>query len=102
MKGIFIELPQDRTYYDDIGQVNILSAVPFMTKDERDNITTARELNSIPLAPVEASKESFSILFYNTAFEITAEGTGIFTNAFRQEILRQPSLTTVFPKRCST
>ena len=90
MKGIFIELPQDRTYYDDIGQVNILSAVPFMTKDERDKITTARELNSIPLALVEASKESFSILFYNTAFEITAEGTGIFTNAFRQEILRQP------------
>lgn len=88
-EGIGIELPQDRKYYDDIGQVNILSAAPFMTKEEHDAITTARQLNSIPLALFEVHRDTFSILFYNTAFEKTASSTGMFAVTFEQDILRQ-------------
>lgn len=89
-KGVGTERPQDRKYYDDIGKVNLLSAVPFMTKEERDSITTARQLNSIPLALAEVRKDYFSILFYNTAFEETALETGMFADIFSQEQLRKP------------
>ena len=85
--GIPVEKPQDRKYYDDIGKVNLLSAVPFMTRAERDSLTTARQLNSIPLAIVEARADGFSILFYNTAFEETVMGTGFVSGAFSQEML---------------
>lgn len=86
-QGIGIESPQDRKYYDDIGKVNYLSAVPFMTREERDEITTARQLNSIPLSIVEVHGDSFSVLFYNTAFEETALETELFDNIFSQELL---------------
>ncbi len=49
-KGIGTEAPHERRYYDEIGRIDFLSAVPFMTREERDTITTARQLNSIPLA----------------------------------------------------
>lgn len=87
-QNIGIERAQDRKYYDDIGKINFLSAVPFMTREERDALTTARQLNSIPLAIAEVYEDSFSILFYNTAFEITAHETGMFPDIFRQEMLR--------------
>ena len=83
-KGITVELPRHRKYYDDIGKVNFLSAVPFMTKAERDALKTARQLNSIPLAVAEGRRDSFSILFYNTAFEQTAESTGMVSHIFTQ------------------
>ena len=89
-QGLRIELPQDRKYYDDIGKIDFLSAVPFMTQAEYDTITTARQLNSIPLALVEFSESSFQVLYYNTAFEQTAYGTGMFFNLFTQEMLCQP------------
>lgn len=88
-QGIAIEKPQDRKYYDDIGKINYLSAVPFMTKEERDALTTARQLNSIPLCIAEVYENSFSLLFYNTAFEETAAETGMFADIFRQELLRE-------------
>ena len=87
--GITFELPQDRKYYDEIGLINVLSSVPFMTKEQRDSITTARQLNSIPLALIEAHEDSFSVLFYNTAFERIASGTGMFTMEFSQDMLRK-------------
>ena len=86
-------------YYDDIGKVNLLSAVPFMTKEERDSITTARQLNSIPLALAEVRKDYFSILFYNTAFEETALETGMFADIFSQEQLRKPQPFNVLSDR---
>lgn len=89
-KGIGIELPQDRQYYDDIGRIDFLSAVPFMTRQEHDAIVTARQLNSIPLALVECAEDSFKVLFYNTAFEETAHSTGMFFNIFTQEMLCVP------------
>jgi len=89
-QGIQIELPQDRQYYDDIGRIDFLSAVPFMTREEHDAIVTARQLNSIPLALAECSADSFKVLFYNTAFEETAHSTGMFFNIFTQEMLCKP------------
>ena len=97
--GVGIESPQDRKYYDDIGRVNFLSAVPFMTKAERDTLKTARQLNSIPLAVAEGRRDSFSILFYNTAFEQTAESTGLVSHIFTQEQLRVPQPYSLLPRR---
>lgn len=89
-QSIRIEPPQDRQYYDDIGRIDFLSAVPFMTREEHDAIVTARQLNSIPLALVELSEAHFKVLFYNTAFEETAASTGMFYNIFTQEMLTKP------------
>ena len=88
--GLGIELPQDRPYYEEIGRIDFLSAVPFMTREEHDAITTARQLNSIPLALVEMSVDTFKVLFCNTAFEETAAGTGMFSDVFSQEKLCWP------------
>ena len=98
-KHIAVELPQDRKYYDDIGKVNLLSAVPFMTQQERDALRTARQLNSIPLALAEGRADSFCILFYNTAFEKTAESAGLVSGIFTQEMLRVPQPYTLLPTR---
>lgn len=89
-KGIGIEVPQDRAYYDEIGRVDVLSAVPFMTMAEHDAIVTARQLNSIPLALAEFAPDSFRILFYNSAFEETASGTEAFSVKLSQEMLTRP------------
>ena len=98
--GIDVEKPQDRMYYDSIGKINLLSAVPFMDKAERDSLTTARQLNSIPLAIAEGRKNSFSILFYNTAFENTARGTGmLISNIFTQDLLCKPQPYSLLPAR---
>ncbi len=97
--GISVEIPQDRRYYDEIGKINFLSAVPFMTKAERDQLRNARQLNSIPLAVAEGRRDSFSILFYNTAFEQTAESTGMASHIFTQEMLRVPQPYSLLPKR---
>ena len=97
--GIGIESPQGRKYYDDIGKVNFLSAVPFMTEAERDALKTARQLNSIPLALAEGRQDAFSILFYNTAFEKTAESTGMVSHIFTQDMLRVPQSYSLMPKR---
>ncbi|MCR5096551.1 MAG: EAL domain-containing protein [Erysipelotrichaceae bacterium] len=86
--GIAIESVQDRNYYDDIGRINLLSSVPFMSQEERDALKTARQLNSIPLALVEMKKDSYSILFYNSAFEQTENTTGLFADDFSQDLLR--------------
>ena len=89
-KGISIELPQDRHFYDEIGKIDYLSAVPFMKREEYNAIDTARQLNSISLALVEFSDEAFRVLFYNTAFEETARSAGMFSHVFTQEMLCQP------------
>ena len=96
-QGIQVELPQDRKYYDDIGRINFLSSVPFMTREEHDAITTARRLNSIPLALVEFSPQFFKVLFYNSAFEETADGTGMFPGVFNSETLCKPQPRQLLP-----
>lgn len=97
--GIEIEKPADRAYYDAIGKVDFLSAVPFMTRQEKDSLTTARQLNSIPLAIAEAHEDSFSVLFYNAAFEDTARSTGLVSNIFSQKMLRKPQPYSLLPSR---
>ena len=89
-QGLRIEAPQDRHYYDEIGKIDFLSAVPFMTREEFNAINTARQLNSIPLALAELSAEDFKVLFYNTAFAETAHNAGMFTRVFTQEMISQP------------
>ena len=89
-RGIGVEAPQDRHYYDEIGRIDLLSAAPFLTRREYDAADTARQLNSIPLALAEFSPDAFRVLFFNTAFEETARGTGMFTGVFTQERLCQP------------
>ena len=89
-KGIGIELPQDRQYYDDLGAINVLSAVPFITRKESDAIVSARQLNSIPLALVEFAPDAFRVLYYNTAFEHTVANTDFFSLVLTQEMLNQP------------
>lgn len=89
-KDIEIEVPQDRRYYDEIGKIDYLSAVPFMTRGEYGELRSARQLNSIPLALAEFSDDSFKVLFYNMAFQETARNAGMFTRVFTQEMLYQP------------
>ena len=86
-QDIRIEVPEDRQYYEEIGRTDVLSAVPFMTRAERDAIVTARQLNSIPLAMAEFDTEAFRILFYNSAFEEMVEGKEIFSAVLSQETL---------------
>ncbi len=89
-KGIRIEALHDRNYYDEIGQIDYLSAVPFMTREEQDSLVTARQLNSIPLMLADFSADSFRVLFFNTAFEKMARQSGMFAGVFTQEMLGQP------------
>ena len=89
-KGISIEVPQERQYYDDIGRLDVLSAVPFMTREEHDTGVIARQLNSIPLALAEFEADGFRILFYNSAFEEAAAGAEMFDLVLTQEMLGQP------------
>lgn len=86
-KDIQIEAAQDRRYYDKIGTINFLSAVPFMTREEHDALATARQLNSIPLALAEFTADHFKVLFYNSAFEEMADKSGMFNNVFTQDML---------------
>ncbi len=92
-KGIGTEQPHERKYYDEIGWTDVLSAVPFMTGEERDSLVSARMLNSIPLAMVEFCEDSFRLLFYNSAFEETFPGTGLFAGVFSRQLLgvQQPN-----------
>lgn len=89
-RKIGLEEPQERQYYDDIGRLDVLSAVPFMTQEEDDTDVIAQELNSIPLALAEFEAGAFRILFYNSAFEAAAAGVEMFDLALDQEMLGQP------------
>ena len=84
-KGVEIELPRKRRYYDELGRVNFLSPVPFLSPSERRQITTGRRLNSIPLALVEMYNQNFTILFCNVAFEQIAGGIVMLPDVFRPE-----------------
>ena len=73
-RGITVELPRHRKYYDDIGRVDFLSAVPFLGRSEKKRLVNGRQLNSIPLALAELKRDSFSMLFCNSAFEENMSG----------------------------
>ena len=98
--GIEIELPRARAYYDSIGKVDLLSAVPFMSREEKElALSSARQLNSIPLAIAEARADSFSVLFFNAAFEDITQNIGMISGIFAREMLREPQPYSLLPSR---
>ncbi|MCR5294724.1 MAG: EAL domain-containing protein [Lachnospiraceae bacterium] len=72
-KGIRVEHPILRGYYDEMGKTDLLSAVPFMSAEERNAATTGRSQNSLPLALLEVQGDEVRLLFNNEAFD---EATG--------------------------
>ena len=82
-RGIEIELPRNRKYYDDIGGVNFLSSSPFLSHKERRRDMSGRQLNSIPIALAEMRRDSFTVLFCNAAFEQSAGATVLLPDIFR-------------------
>ena len=97
--GIQIEPPWERKYYDEIGQVDLLSAAPFLDRKGRDALLSARSLNSIPLGLVEVEEEHFSLLFHNATFEQTARGAGLFPDLFAQELMGKPQPLDMMPEQ---
>ena len=71
--GIKLESPSMRDYYDAIGNINVLSAVPFMSNERRNKLSSARELSSIPLALLEVQGDNMRFLFCNVSFEEAIE-----------------------------
>ena len=49
-RGLEIEIPQDRQYYEDVGRIDLLSAAPFLTREEHDSLTSARQRRSLGTA----------------------------------------------------
>ena len=82
-KGVTVELPLHRKYYDDLGRIDFLSSLPFLDQEERERLVSARQLNSIPLALVEMRRDFFSLLFSNTAFEQNLRSAELLHEDFR-------------------
>ena len=70
-KGMTLESPSQRHYYDELGKLDLLSATPFLSQEERDSITSGRAMNSIPMAVLEILPDTFRFLFTNDAFDET-------------------------------
>ena len=84
-KGISIEVPRQRKYYDDIGRINFLSSVPFLSQKDKKRLITGRQLNSIPLALAELRNDSYTILFCNSAFEENVTGIDLLPDVFHPD-----------------
>lgn len=98
-KGIAIELPRHRKYYDDIGRIDFLSAVPFLGRSAKKRLVTGRQLNSIPLALIELQRDSFTILFSNSAFEEISGSVDFLPEPLRIWHSGEYFPTSVIPKR---
>ena len=70
-KGMTLESPAHRHYYDELGKLDLLSATPFLSREERDAITSGRAMNSTPMAVLEIMADTFRFLFTNDAFDET-------------------------------
>ena len=97
--GVPIEYPKDRHYYDELGLINVLSAAPFMSSQQRNSLENARQLNSIPLALIEVREQQFRMLFYNTEFEKVAGSTHWGSSLFSEDIMGTPFPVSHIPKR---
>ena len=67
-KGIGVESPVERSYYDAIGQVNVLSANPLANIQRQDTPVSGKDMNSIPLAILELRQDRSRLLYVNGAF----------------------------------
>lgn len=70
--GMTWEPPAMRGYYDDIGNLDVLSASPIHEIDEQDEQITGGDLNSISMAIVELRRDMAKMLYVNDAFEKVA------------------------------
>ncbi|MBR3570182.1 MAG: EAL domain-containing protein [Oscillibacter sp.] len=68
-QGLSVEAPMHRGYYDDLGRLDVLSATPFLSPEDRKSLISGRELNSIPLAILEMRDDAVRLLFTNDAFD---------------------------------
>ena len=68
-QGLSVEAPMHRGYYDALGRLDVLSATPFLSPDDRKSLISGRELNSIPLAVLELRDETVRLLLTNDAFD---------------------------------
>ena len=68
-QGITVEAPMHRGYYDALGRLDVLSATPFLSPEDRKSLISGRELNSIPLAVLEVRDETVRLLLTNDAFD---------------------------------
>ena len=68
-QGLTVEAPMHRGYYDTLGRLDVLSATPFLSPDDRKSLISGRELNSIPLAVLEVRDETVRLLLTNDAFD---------------------------------
>ena len=82
-KGITTENLKEQNYYDEIGRINVLSAVPFMSREERLMSDTGKDLNSLPLAILEIRSDRLKLLFYNTEFKKTFSSLFFITPMIR-------------------
>jgi len=98
-KNISVELPRHRKYYDDIGRIDFLSSVPFLSQSEKKKIVTARQLNSIPLALAEIRRDSFTILFCNSAYETIISGIDFLPEAMHTWHPGESSPLSMIPAR---
>ena len=71
--GLRWEKPVLRAYYDELGQLDVLSATPFRPPEERQDPGMGRALNSIPLAVLELRENRLHFLFTNSAFDMTVQ-----------------------------
>ena len=67
-QGIGVETPVERSYYDLLGKVNVLSANPFITQPVQRSLVSGKEMNSIPLAILELRQDRSRLLYTNGAF----------------------------------
>ncbi len=98
-RGIMIEEPRERKYYDEIGRTDVLSAVPFMSRDEKLSSTTGKDLNSLPLAILEIRKSGLRLLFYNTEFKKTVTTLSFITPEIREHMFTDELASEYFPVR---
>ena len=68
-QGLSVEAPMHRGYYDQLGRLDVLSATPFLSPEDRKSLISGRELNSIPLAVLELRDETVRLLLTNDAFD---------------------------------
>ena len=68
-QGLSVEAPMHRGYYDSLGRLDVLSATPFLSPEDRKSLISGRELNSIPLAVLELRDDTVRLLLTNDAFD---------------------------------
>ena len=68
-QGLSVEAPMHRGYYDELGRLDVLSATPFLSPEDRKSLISGRELNSIPLAVLEMQEDAVRLLLTNDAFD---------------------------------